>query len=115
MTSYTFVLTRKGTFTINAFTSNQCKAKGHTSFLYKIKITCDSKLDDHGFVIDHQIIDNVVQNTTHVGSCEQICEVLHKRLLAVLELRKIECQNMVIKIKPDIKSPISNIKYIWKK
>ena len=75
-----FILRRKGTFRISEATDNQCKAKGHAAgYTYEITVVVD-KLDAQGFAIDHNEINDVIQNNPIKGSCEELCEQIFSRV-----------------------------------
>lgn len=85
MTSF-YVMNRTGKFEPDYYDDNQCKAKGHLEYHYHIKLVFEGacKLNDDGFIIDHQEIDDVIQNLGLQGSCEEMHLDIRKKLIPAL-------------------------------
>lgn len=67
-------MTRTGKFTPSRRTENQCKAPGHKSYDYTLRMVFlgNMKLDEHQFITDHANVDGLIQNMDLTGSCEQM-------------------------------------------
>lgn len=87
-----FVMTRKGHIVPSKMTSNQCKVEGHEDYDYIIKLVFPefTKLDENDFLIDHQKIDDVIQNMFHKGSCERMHINICERMLKKLERKGLD-------------------------
>lgn len=85
MKSY-FILNRQGSFQPSAMTKNQCKGWGHGNYYYLIQMVFDGKvkLDDMAFIVDHQAIDDLIQEMVLKGSCEQMHQKIAKLLVPTL-------------------------------
>jgi hypothetical protein len=85
MKSY-FILNRQGEFNPTDMTNNQCKGWGHGKYFYLLQLVFDGtlKLDDNAFIIDHQDVDDLVQNIVLKGSCEQMHMKIAKKLIPTL-------------------------------
>lgn len=66
------VMHRRGEFNPAQRTDNQCKVRGHHNYKYHLMFICDPKLDKSGFLIDHQLIDDSIQEVDLQGSCEEM-------------------------------------------
>ena len=78
----TIKITRRGYFiTKNTQESNKCANQNQTTYKYIINIAFDSpKLDDNGFIIDHNVIDDYIQGLVLKGSCEQMSDKIISKL-----------------------------------
>lgn len=85
MSSY-FVMNRTGEFSPAAMTSNQCGKDGVAKYFYALKMvfagTC--RLDKDEFIIDHQAIDDLVNEIGLSGSCEQMQLRIKEKLVPFL-------------------------------
>lgn len=77
-----YIITRNGEFVPYKYSDNQCKIQGHPAYNYSLKMVFPktTKLDTHGFIIDHAFIDKTIQKLKLEGSCEemhnQICTAI---------------------------------------
>jgi hypothetical protein len=71
MTSY-FVMNRTGEFEPSGMTANQCGREGVGKYFYALKMVFEGacKLNEDDFIIDHQAIDDLVNEIELAGSCE---------------------------------------------
>jgi len=110
-----YVMERKGIFSPNKHTSNQCKDTGHNHYEYSCKIAFDpmTKLDENDFLIDHIDVNKAIQDCLLNGSCER----MHKRIMTKLQNTLTERGIVPIAIKVNIvpKYPegLANLTYIY--
>lgn len=80
-------MTRKGNFPASQHSDNECGITGCTSFDYKIicLFSGNGKLDNNGFIIDHDKIHKAVLKAKSSGSCEQMQLSIHKRVTTLLK------------------------------
>jgi hypothetical protein len=68
------ILRRKSKVSCLAVAKNQCKDVAHKEYEYDVKIKAKDKLNEDGFLVDHQDIEKamIFVFKNHVGSCEEI-------------------------------------------
>jgi len=96
------LITRKGVLNLKGSdTSNQCAKKGHEVYYYEIKVlfTSHTKLNASGWIIDHQLFDDAVQQA-QVNSCEIMSNEILNNIQKVLEDNSLECIGIKLTIKP---------------
>lgn len=103
MKSY-FVLNRQGTFYPAKMTTNQCKVLGHSKYYYLLQMVFDGKLklDENSFIVDHQAIDNLVQELVLKGSCEQMHQKIAKLLVPTLVKKNLPLLACKCTIRPTL-------------
>jgi hypothetical protein len=86
-----YVMTRKGQFRTAYYTQNQCKVEGHRQYTYHLRFVFDgsAKLDENSFLIDHADIDRAIQGLELAGSCEEMHKQISKKLVPMLERKKL--------------------------
>lgn len=69
-----FVMERRGMILSSADTPNQCKDIGHRSYEYYAKLVFHptTQLDSSSFLVDHAVVDSIIQDSSRKGSCEQM-------------------------------------------
>lgn len=96
------LITRKGILNLKGHsTSNQCAKAGHEVYHYEAKVlfTKETKLNGNGWVIDHQLFDDAVQQV-QVNSCEIMSHEILNALEKVLSDNHLECIGIKLKIQP---------------
>lgn len=85
------IMHRRGTFKPVQMTCNQCKVYGTEEYNYSITMIFSPKLrlDKMGFIIDHQAIDDIIQNLGLKGSCEQMQDAICEHLCGEFKKMKI--------------------------
>ena len=86
-----YVMTRTGRFRPLENTDNQCKGWGHSEYHYTLKLLFDgsAKLNDKSFLIDHQDLDDAIQDIELVGSCEQMHKQINEKLVPLLARKNL--------------------------
>lgn len=81
-----FIMNRTGEFEPKFSTDNQCKVAGHTKYHYHLKLVFDGKckLNADQFIIDHQLIDDLVTQLGLAGSCEEMHLHIRRELIPML-------------------------------
>jgi len=96
-----YVMTRKGNFQPHKYTKNQCKVEGHRKYFYEIKMCFSHKvrLNEQKFIIDHKVIDDLIQSLKLIGSCEEmhssICTAI-KNLFSTNNITLLGCKTNII-------------------
>jgi len=96
------LITRNGVLNLKGFdTSNQCAKKGHEVYYYEIKVlfTSHTELNASGWIIDHQLFDDAVQQV-QVNSCEIMSFEILNEIEKVLKNNLLKCIGIKLKIKP---------------
>lgn len=103
MKSY-FILNRQGEFKPSMMSSNQCKGWGHSNYHYLLQLVFDGtlKLDENSFIVDHQAIDDVVQNLVLKGSCEQMHLKISRLLVPTMIKKKLPLLACKCTIRPTL-------------
>lgn len=70
-------MNRKGSFSIDRHTSNQCGAEGLNRYEFEIVLILKQELDDDGFIFDHDLIQKAIDDAELYGSCEEIQKKIH--------------------------------------
>lgn len=80
---------------------NQCAFKGHDVYHYELKVLFSNKtqLDQNGFIIDHHIFNDVIQQVS-INSCEVMSIEILNSIEKVLTERNLTYVGMKLKIKP---------------
>jgi hypothetical protein len=110
-----YVMNRRGTFNTKKPTHNQCKVKGHKTYHYEVAMAFSPrvKLDENMFIIDHQDVDNCIQNCVLNGSCEEMHLEISEALRKLFKSREIPVIGMKAVIYPDLPAGAANLSYIW--
>ena len=110
--SATVRLNKTGTdsLTINRFgilvtddsSANQCKDVHHKHYRYQVSVTCENKLDNKGFIIDHIDIDHRVRHefTKGMSSCEQLLVRIMDGVQDLMQSRGLVVYKMYGKLQP---------------
>lgn len=108
---------RKGVFEPEKYTSNQCKIEGHDSYDYHIIMVfpAHQQLDANAFIVDHQDIDNTIQNMVLKGSCEQMHQKICDRLKKFFSKKDIDLMAMKCIIKPVTNGGVAHMEYLFTK
>lgn len=77
-----FVMNRRGEFTPEDKTPNQCVKPGHPSYKYRLKMMFegDMALDHRAFILDHQEVDDEIKKMLLSGSCEEMQRLISQEL-----------------------------------
>lgn len=95
------ILNRSGKVKASESSPNQCRDVGWTDYEYKVKVYASTKLDKDGFVIDHSILYQAIQQAfTNMGSCEELCMSIEHHVRLALLLHSVECRKIFVRIKP---------------
>jgi hypothetical protein len=86
-----FTMTRRGSLVPKKHTTNQCKAEGHSRYYYEVKIVFSglADLDADGFIVKHEDLDEAIQESPAVGSCEQMHLDIRERLHAFFKSKDL--------------------------
>lgn len=97
-----FVMKREGSFTPGYSTYNQCKTYGHRKYRYQIIVSFGTscKLDGDNFLIDHNLIDDTIQDLVLAGSCEQMHEKIYVAVRRLLTRKRLIVTGVKCTIKP---------------
>ncbi len=101
MDSYSLI-TRKGVLNVKGkSTSNQCAKEKHEIYEYELKVLFKKsvKLNQNGWIIDHQLLDDAVQKTV-VNSCEIMSKKILDNVESVLSSNNLVCVGIKLKIQP---------------
>ena len=96
------IITRKGVINLKGeSTSNQCAKEGHEVYLYTVKILFEPniRLDEHGWIMEHSLIDQAVQKV-HAQSCEIMSEKVLDSIETILKERQIGYVGIKLLIQP---------------
>ena len=77
-------MNREGVFSPSKHTENQCGKEGTMHYSYLLTIIVRNKLDEKGFIIDHDDLNNAIQNTEIFGSCEEMQRIIHNCIVNTL-------------------------------
>ena len=77
-------MNREGVFSPSKHTDNQCGKEGTMHYSYLLTIIVRNKLDNKGFIIDHDELNNAIQNTEIFGSCEEMQRIVHNTIINTL-------------------------------
>ena len=110
-----YIMHRKGVFEPDKYTSNQCKVEGHESYDYHIIMVFPGtqQLDINNFIVDHQDIDDTIQNMVLKGSCEEMHQRICDRLKKFFERKGIDLMAMKCIIKPVSQGGIAHMEYLF--
>jgi hypothetical protein len=99
----TLKLTRTGKFVVSEKTGVQCKDRGHSSYAYHVEIRSPWKLDQMGFLIDHNRIDRVVRDHAQMtpDSCERMCMAICNGIFVELADHSVPVKSILVRIKPE--------------
>lgn len=103
-----FCITRYGKVKMTSSHPNQCKAVGHKTFNYVVKIIVHKdNLNEQGFVVDHNNINKTVESVfeDYAASCEDMALITAEQLKKLCEEEKVEPIGLYIKITPYTKNP----------
>lgn len=109
-----YLMHRRGKFKPFQHTSNQCKGKYHSEYHYHIMFLCNVKLDKNGFLLDHQLIDDAIQDIQLSGSCEEMHLTLKDCFDEVMKKSKLKRNVLAYKaiISPTIPNGVAYMEYI---
>ena len=103
---------RRGTFHAHR-SSNQCVSTTQEKFDYIVRLTCSTFLDDNGYLIPHEVIDDIMQ-TGKYGTCEQMAlSSVNDLRDGLLEFEHLELKKIVVRIKAHGLNPIAFIEAEW--
>lgn len=110
-----YIMNRRGTFTPNLTTTNQCAKPGHPEYQYHIKMVFDGEqpLDNREFLIDHQEVDDFIKKLELVGSCEEMHLMLRSELPAFMEEKSLEFAAYKAVIHPSKIAGVAWLEYVW--
>jgi len=105
------IIRRSGVIKPSKSTQNQCANTGKKYYKYNVSLAFENpKLDNKGFVVDHNKIDEIVKSLPSKGSCEQVADAIQKTLKAELSFTGLKA--ISIEIKPD-EITVASLKYLW--
>lgn len=114
------IITRKGRIVNTEHISNKCKSSDHPIFFYTLRIVFKNTtdLDENGFIIDHDLINEEIVNNVEVRSCELLADDILDTIKRLMKRNKIGISAMKITINPVL--PIPNdagafIEQVWAK
>lgn len=96
------LITRNGILNMKGrAVANQCAKQGHEVYRYQLKVLfeANTSLNENGWIIDHQIFDDAIQEV-QVNSCEIMSAKILDRIEQVLKENKLECIGIKLKIRP---------------
>lgn len=102
MNKHHSLITRRGVLNLKGKTaSNQCAKEGHEVYYYEVKVLFINKikLNQSGWIIDHQLLDDAVQKA-QVNSCELMSAQILDMIEGVLRENNLECVGIKLQIKP---------------
>jgi hypothetical protein len=86
-----FIIHRKGRIETSFNTDNQCKDVGWRYYYYHVTIATE-KRDHQNFVIDHEEINNLIQELVIFGSCEDIAHTIYEAIFnAIKGIQAFKC------------------------
>lgn len=102
-------LHRRGTAEVSTKTPNQCKEIGWTSLNYIVRVTAEASLDEHGYLLRHEAIHDVMREAIALGgSCEQIAREALTSLVEECAWHKhIKLYKVVVRIIPNMDKPMA--------
>lgn len=108
-----FIMRRKGEFELTSDSHNQCKEGGHRKFKYKVKLEAQNRLDSDGFIVDHEVIDQMIQSEIkNADSCENIAKTITYGLIDLLSEEGVEIINLSVRVIPKGNNVKANIEFI---
>ncbi len=110
-----YVMTRSGQFISSKDTPNQCVKIGKQIYEYEVKLLFrgDIELDENGFIIRHEEIDEIIQKLSLSGSCEEMHKTLSKAISQFFQFKLIGYKAV---IKPPLyknETLIASLDYCW--
>lgn len=96
------VINRNGIVNVKGKSSyNQCAKEKHEVYQYTLKVLFSSttKLNKTGWIIDHQLLDDAVQQTV-VNSCEIMSDSILNNVEKVLKANKLTCIGIKLQFRP---------------
>lgn len=95
-----FIINRSGKVNLERQHVNQCRSVGHQYFQYDCKVYCSTKLDENGFVIDHNDMDRSIRDILkhEMNSCENLALNMLAALKHALWLNNTDWHQIWIKI-----------------
>lgn len=112
-----FVMTRKGQFKPSHDTNNQCVKVGKQIYDYELKLLFEGnvELDDNGFIIRHEEIDELIQKMELSGSCEQMNLQISKEISQFFMFKLIGLKSMITPPVYKHEILIASVNYCWVK
>ena len=103
MKSYS-IITRNGILNFKGIgidSYNQCASQGHEVYSYTLKILFQKNvlLDRDGWIIEHSLLDNEIQQT-EINSCELMSKNILNRIEGILKLKKLAFIGVKLIIRP---------------
>lgn len=99
-------ITRKGTYEPYSASMNQCKDIGHGKYGFEVVAAFGPELNENGWLVDHNDINNAIQDFEIEGSCEemhkQILGAVKARIAKVTEGTSVKCLGFKISIYADM-------------
>lgn len=110
-----YLMTRNGEFVPHKKTPNQCKVEGHPAYNYSLRMVFPktTKLDEHGFIIDHAFIDNMIHKLKLEGSCEEMHHVICGAVQRLFVGAGVELSGCRCSIIPDMHIGDAYMDYIY--
>lgn len=100
MKAFKFRMIRRGKFELNYSSENQCKDVGHKNYSYICECTFPDRLDENGFIIDHNVINESIQDSVKSTSCEEIVAIVVNNLVELFDEENIKFNKIVFRVKP---------------
>lgn len=101
-----YCITRTGIINLpkSLSSSNQCAKIGHSKYYYTCKVfTNNKKLDNQGFIVDHNDLDKAIntelKKNKFKGSCELMSEALISVVMNIMKKKGKDFKSIEITIK----------------
>lgn len=82
-----YCITRNGVilFPKSLASANQCVKQGHTKYYYTCRLYTDNKkLDELGFIVDHNDIDKAITTELIKGKFKGSCELMSEAIIGIV-------------------------------
>ena len=89
-------------------TDNQCKAVGHDTFHYHLRMVFSHtqiSAERRSFIVDHVHVDRLLQTLAHNGSCEQVQINLRNHIIRFFREHDIELLALRCTLNPVLPLP----------
>lgn len=87
----------------------KCKGEDHSVFHYELKIAFNNPLDHRGFLMDHEYIDEAIQDyikDNGIPSCEELSQSLIEVVTSLLNEEDMKYLGLKLNIKPVMPVPV---------
>ena len=100
---------REGTFKTFKSSDNQCKSKGTSVFVYMWDAVVKGNLNEEGYVIDHDTINEAIKKLELTGSCEEMAGTINLATFDILSRQKGGAQPLIVStcVRP------SGVAHVW--